>query len=64
VGFTELLGLEHGIPAQDTFGAVYAAIDTDLFRDKKSFSTQFAGSCDGVSIAIICQYIEQQQMPD
>lgn len=29
--FTELLGLEHGIPSHDTFGAVYAAIDTDLF---------------------------------
>ena len=29
--FTELLGLEHGIPSHDTFGAVYAAIDTDHF---------------------------------
>ena len=29
--FTELLGLEHGIPSHDNFGAVYAAIDTDHF---------------------------------
>jgi predicted transposase YbfD/YdcC len=28
---TELLGLEHGIPSHDTFGEVYAAIDTDHF---------------------------------
>jgi hypothetical protein len=26
---TELLGLEHGIPAYETIGEVYAAIDTD-----------------------------------
>jgi predicted transposase YbfD/YdcC len=29
--FTEILGLEHGIPSHDTFGAVYAAIDTEQF---------------------------------
>jgi hypothetical protein len=29
--FTELLGLEHGIPSHDTFGKVYAVIDTDHF---------------------------------
>jgi len=29
--FTEVLGLEHGIPSHDTFGEVYAAIDTDQF---------------------------------
>lgn len=29
--FTELLGLENGIPSHDTFGAVYAAIDTEQF---------------------------------
>ena len=29
--FTELLGLENGIPSHDTFGEVYAAIDTDPF---------------------------------
>ena len=27
--FTEVLGLEHGIASHDTFGEVYAAIDTD-----------------------------------
>ena len=31
--FTELLGLQHGIPSHDTFGEVYAAIDTDQFSD-------------------------------
>jgi predicted transposase YbfD/YdcC len=31
--FTELLGLEHGIPSHDTFGEVYAAIDTEQFSD-------------------------------
>ncbi len=30
---TELLGLEHGIPSHDTFGEVYAAIDTHQFSD-------------------------------
>lgn len=29
--FTEMLGLAHGIPSHDTFGAVYAAIDTEQF---------------------------------
>jgi hypothetical protein len=29
--FTEWLGLEHGIPSHDAFGAVYAALDTDHF---------------------------------
>ncbi len=29
--FTQLLDLEHGIPSHDTFGEVYAAIDTDQF---------------------------------
>jgi len=29
--FTDLLGLENGIPSHDTFGEVYAAIDTDHF---------------------------------
>jgi predicted transposase YbfD/YdcC len=29
--FTELLGLEHGIPSHDTFGDVYAAVDTEQF---------------------------------
>jgi predicted transposase YbfD/YdcC len=29
--FTEMLGLTHGIPSHDTFGAVYAAIETEQF---------------------------------
>jgi hypothetical protein len=29
--FTEVLGLENGIPSHDTFGEIYAVIDTDLF---------------------------------
>jgi predicted transposase YbfD/YdcC len=29
--FTEVLGLKHGIPSHDTFGEVYAAIDTEQF---------------------------------
>ena len=29
--FTDLLGLENGIPSHDTFGEVYATIDTDHF---------------------------------
>jgi len=31
--FTELLGLENGIPSHDTFGNVFAAIDTQLFSE-------------------------------
>jgi predicted transposase YbfD/YdcC len=31
--FTEILGLAHGIPSHDTFGAVYGAIDTEQFSD-------------------------------
>ncbi len=30
-GFTEQLGLENGIPSHDTFGNVFAAIDTEAF---------------------------------
>jgi len=29
--FTEQLGLQHGIPSHDTFGAVFAAIDSEQF---------------------------------
>lgn len=31
--FTELLNLEHGIPSHDTFGNVFAAIDTQKFSE-------------------------------
>jgi len=31
--FTELLGLENGIPSHDTFGNVFAVIDTQLFSE-------------------------------
>ena len=30
---TELLGLEHGIPSHDTFGRVFAMIDTKAFGE-------------------------------
>ena len=29
--FTDLLGLQHGIPSHDTFGDVFAAIDSEAF---------------------------------
>ena len=31
--FTELLGLENGIPSHDTFGDVFALIDTEEFSE-------------------------------
>jgi len=31
--FTELLGLENGIPSHDTFGNIFAVIDTELFSE-------------------------------
>jgi len=31
--FTEVLGLKNGIPSHDTFGNVFAMIDTELFAD-------------------------------
>ena len=31
--FTKLLGLQHGIPAHDTFGDVFAAIDNEQFGE-------------------------------
>lgn len=31
--FTELLGLENGIPSHDTFGNVFAVIDTQMFSE-------------------------------
>jgi hypothetical protein len=40
--FSELLGLENGIPSHDTFGAVYGAIDTEQFSE--CFSRWVAGA--------------------
>ena len=51
--FTELLGLEHGIPSHDTFGGVYAAIDTDQFSDCFSrWVADLADITEGEVIAI------------
>ncbi|MGZ4997481.1 MAG: ISAs1 family transposase, partial [Methylobacter sp.] len=51
--FTELLGLEHGIPSHDTFGEVYAAIDTDQFSDCFSrWVADLANLTEGEVIAI------------
>lgn len=51
--FTELLGLEHGIPSHDTFGEVYAAIDTEQFSDCFSrWVSDLARLTDGEVIAI------------
>ena len=33
IWLTELLGLEHGIPSHDTFGRVFAMIDTKAFSE-------------------------------
>jgi predicted transposase YbfD/YdcC len=51
--FTELLGLEHGIPSHDTFGEVYAAIDTNQFSDCFSrWVADLASLTEGEIIAI------------
>jgi len=51
--FTALLGLEHGIPSHDTFGEVYAAIDTDQFSDCFSrWVADLANLTEGEVIAI------------
>ena len=51
--FTGLLGLEHGIPSHDTFGEVYAAIDTDQFSDCFSrWVADLASITEGEVIAI------------
>ena len=51
--FTELLGLKHGIPSHDTFGEVYAAIDTDQFSDCFSrWVADLARPTEGEVIAI------------
>jgi predicted transposase YbfD/YdcC len=51
--FTELLGLEHGIPSHDTFGAVYAANDTEHFSTCFSrWVADLANITEGEVIAI------------
>ena len=51
--FTELLGLQHGIPSHDTFGDVFAAIDTERFSECFSnWVTDLANLIDGEIIAI------------
>jgi predicted transposase YbfD/YdcC len=51
--FTELLGLAHGIPSHDTFGEVYAAIDTDHFSTCFSrWVADLANITEGEIIAI------------
>ena len=51
--FTELLGLEHGIPSHDTFGEVYAAIDTEQFSGCFSrWVADLANLTEGEVIAI------------
>ena len=51
--FTELLGLTHGIPSHDTFGDVFAAIDTEQFSECFScWVTDLADLTEGEIIAI------------
>ena len=51
--FTEVLGLENGIPSHDTFGEVYAAIDTEQFSICFSrWVTDLANITEGEVIAI------------
>lgn len=51
--FTEQLGLEYGIPSHDTFGEVYAAIDSEQFSDCFSnWVADLASLTDGEVIAI------------
>ena len=51
--FTELLELEYGIPSHDTFGDVFAVIDTEEFSDCFSkWVTDLANLTEGEVIAI------------
>ena len=59
--FTELLGLEHGIPSHDTFGEVYAALDTDQFSDCFSrWVADLASLTEGEVIAIDGKYLRRR----
>lgn len=51
--FTELLGLSHGIPSHDTFGDVFAAINTEQFSECFSkWVADLANLTEGEVIAI------------
>ena len=51
--FTKLLGLQHGIPAHDTFGDVFAAIDNEQFGECFSnWVSDLASLTEGEVIAI------------
>ena len=51
--FTELLGLQHGIPSHDTFGEVFMVIDTEQFSECFSnWVCDLARLTDGEIIAI------------
>jgi predicted transposase YbfD/YdcC len=51
--FTEVLGLEHGIPSHDTFGHVFAVINTQEFNICFSrWASDLAGLSGGEIIAI------------
>ncbi len=51
--FTEQLGLTHGIPSHDTFGDVFAAIDTEQFSECfSSWVADLARLTEGEVIAI------------
>jgi DDE_Tnp_1-associated len=59
--FTELLGLEHGIPSHDAFGGVYAAIDADHFSVCFSrWVADLASLTEGQVIAIDGKRLEAQ----
>jgi len=51
--FTELLGLQHGIPAHDTFGDVFAAIDSKQYSECfTNWVSDLANLTEGEVIAI------------
>lgn len=51
--FTDVLGLEHGIPSHDTFGKVFSVIDTNQFADCFTrWVSDLSSISDGEIIAI------------
>jgi len=58
--FTELLGLENGIPSHDTFGDVFALIDTEEFSECFSkWVADLATLTEGEVIAIDGKYLRR-----